>query len=157
MGPDYKVLAAALKEECELMAAMTAALEREREALSKGDMEAMGEAAGAKETLVHRLTAARDRRKGACVGSTEKGLRSLAKAAPPAWGDQLRALQRRAADLAERVFLLNRGNGQVLTQGRDFLRQRMDVLRFRGGRVVLYGRRPGYVSIGGASIVQRDL
>ena len=156
-APDWKALAAAMKEECALMARLQEALEKERSALAVSDLEAMGQAAASKEVLVSRLDAAQVRRRLAAEGTGAAGLRSLAKAAPPAWIQELRALQRRAADLAEKVFLLNRGNGQLLTQGCDYLRQRMDALRYRGGRVVLYGRQKGAVSIGGSSIIQRDL
>ena len=139
------------------LAALVAVLERERTALVDCDLAAIGEAATSKGTLVPRLGEAQARRRALTAEGHRGGLRSLARVAPEESLPQLRSLQRRAADLGERVFLLNRTNGALLAQGRDYLRTRMDRLRFRGGRAVLYGRQAGALAIGGASVLQRDL
>jgi flagellar biosynthesis/type III secretory pathway chaperone len=155
MQPDWEGLTLALSEECEVMGQLADVLERERGALAETDLGGLGAAASAKEVLVPKLEEVQARRR-ACMGDGA-GLRTLARRAPGTQAFELRTLGRRAADLAERVFLLNRGNGHLLVEGREFLKGRVDRLRFRGGRVVLYGRTTDAVSIGGASIIQRDL
>ncbi len=156
-APDYAALAAALDEECALLESLERALEAERAALTGLDLRALRDCAQAKEALVLRLDAARVRRRGASGAPAPRSLRTLAASAPQELAQRLGGLLHRAADRAERVFLLNRGNGQLLAQGRAYIAQRMERLRYRGGRVVLYGRGRGYVSMGEAAIVQKEL
>ena len=157
MEADFNALSASLRGEIEIMAELLKALEAEQKALAAGDFPAMGRAAENKERLVLALDSARADRRRVSGLPEGRGLGALARRAPGEWGPRLMELTRRAADLAEKVLLLNRGNGRLLEMGRAFVQERMDALRYRAGRVVLYGRRRDYVSVGGASVVQRDL
>ena len=158
---DWQRLMVLLRQECEIMGSLVAVLKREHISLTSSDLFGLREAAGMKEALVPELSSLqRERRtlsQAAEPGAKEPGLRSLVKAAPLDLAGDLRALVRRVADLGEQVFLLNRSNGQLLVQGRNVLAERMDSLRFRNGRVVLYGPQAGMHSIGGTSVVDRDL
>lgn len=160
MGLDWKGLLALLSRECDLLGRLVLVLREEQRGLAASELPALRQAAGSKEGLVPELGQLQQRRRQlVAVGAGDApvpSLRRLLKEAPAEIGGDLRLLARRAADLSEQVFLLNRGNGQMLVQGRELLRERMDHLRYRDGRVTLYGRR-GAVSIGGASVIERNL
>jgi flagellar biosynthesis/type III secretory pathway chaperone len=158
---DWHRLMVLLRQECEIMGSLVAVLKREQLSLTSSDLFGLREAAGMKEALVPELGSLQKERRAlaqaAAPGAKEPGLRSLVKAAPLELAGDLRMLVRRAADMGEQVFLLNRSNGQLLVQGRNVLSERMDALRYRNGRVVLYGPQAGMHSIGGTSVIDRDL
>jgi flagellar biosynthesis/type III secretory pathway chaperone len=159
MGFDWERLMVVLRQEVELMLSLVSVLKREQAGLTASDLYALNEASALKEALVPELGLLQKERRAlaqAADGSVP-GLRALVKAAPLEVAGDLRVLVRRAADLGEQVFLLNRGNGQLLLQGRNVLTERLDALRYRDGRVTLYGPQADMHSIGGASVVDRDL
>jgi flagellar biosynthesis/type III secretory pathway chaperone len=150
-----------LRRECDLMARLVLVLQRERTGLTESDLAVIRDTAGQKGSLVPELGALQRRRRdlaaAALPGEPKPSLRRLVRAAPQEFSNDLRKQIHKIVDLGEQIFLLNRGNGQMLVQGRNIIRERLDQLRYRGGRETLYGRRAGVVSIGGASVIDRDL
>jgi len=161
MGPEWMDLIGLLRHESELMARLVLVLQREKDGLGASDLAAIRDTAGQKGSLVPELDAVQRRRRdlaaAALPGEAKPSLLRLLKAAPSDLSQELRRQVHKVVDLGEQIFLLNRGNGQMLLQGQALLTERMDQLRFRDGRVTLYGPKAGVVSIGGASVIDRDL
>ena len=151
---EWQRLSASLQSELALLSELVRVLTQERIDLGINDLGRLREAANQKEMLVPQLSKAQSKRKALMAG--RPGLYSLQRQAPEPWAGEIKALNRRCADLAEQVFLLNRENGQLLEQGRQVMTGRFEALRFRSGRLDIYERGAGSLSIGGVSVIERS-
>jgi flagellar biosynthesis/type III secretory pathway chaperone len=123
MGPEWMDLMGLLRRECDLMARLVLVLQKERAGLTESNLAVIRDAAGQKGSLVPELGALQRKRRdvaaAALPGEPEPSLRRLARSAPQDLAGDLRKQIHKVVDLGEQIFLLNRGNGQMLLQGRN--------------------------------------